>query len=72
MIVKVIVNILTFKLVETLNHFISVYNIKGTILKFNRYTRKVGQVLVNRYEDDNKLNQIWYLLRYAIAMVGSC
>ena len=46
---------LTLKLVETLNHFISVYNVKGTILKFDCSTRKVGQVLVNRHEDDNNI-----------------
>ena len=38
--------------------------IKGTILRFDCNIRKVGQVLVNRYEDDSKLNQIWYLLSF--------
>ena len=71
---------LALKLVETLNHFISVYNIKGTILKFDCNTRKVGQVLVNRHEDDNKIkfgisSELHFLqvgCVFAVAMVGSC
>ena len=55
---------LTLKLVETINHF---YNIKGTILKFDCSTRKVGQVLVNKHE-----NQIWYLLSFTSCKYKLC
>ena len=55
--------------------------IKGTIQRFDCNTRKVGQVLVNRHEDNNKIkfalvtSELHFLqvgCVFAVNMVGTC